>query len=229
MKKIQIKGKDYVEVHERIKFFRENFKDYALLSEMISNENGVCIFKSSVINPDGITLATGYAYEKDGSSFINKTSYIENCETSSWGRALGNFGIGIDTSIASYEEVANAVRQQEITKLNGGGKTNSKFETAKTKALNIVKNIKDAKEWEKDLEKLENDIIGYTPEQTGLLYHAGLKAKCIDLHTQILWNDPELDIDGLRDGMASDIRTLKYIDLKKLVKELEKLKGEQNE
>ena len=52
------------------------------------------------------------AYEKEGSTFINKTSYIENCETSAWGRALGNLGIGIDTSIASAEEVQNAVLNQ---------------------------------------------------------------------------------------------------------------------
>ena len=57
-------------------------------------------------------MSTGIAYEVEGSSFINKTSFIENCETSAIGRALGNLGIGIDTSVASYEEVANAVKQQ---------------------------------------------------------------------------------------------------------------------
>ena len=56
------------------------------------------------------------AYEKEGSTFINKTSYIENCETSAWGRALGNLGIGIDTSIASAEEVQNAVLNQSPKK-----------------------------------------------------------------------------------------------------------------
>jgi hypothetical protein len=45
-------------------------------------------------------------------SLVNKTSYIENCETSAWGRALGNLGIGIDASIASAEEVITAIAQQ---------------------------------------------------------------------------------------------------------------------
>lgn len=117
MKTIDIKGKPYVEVNERIKYFRENFNDWALISELISNTNGVCIFKASVIDESGIVKATGYAYEKENSTFINKTSYIENCETSAWGRALGNLGIGIDTSVASYEEVMTAIENQKEPKL----------------------------------------------------------------------------------------------------------------
>ena len=44
---------------------------------------------------------------------VNKTSYIENCETSAWGRALGNLGIGINESIASAEEVVSAVNEEK--------------------------------------------------------------------------------------------------------------------
>lgn len=113
MKTIDIKGKAYIEVNERIKHFRENFKEWTLESEIISLDNGVCVIKATVRNPEGIIKATGHAYEKENSTFINKTSYIENCETSAWGRALGNLGIGIDTSIASAEEVLNASLNQK--------------------------------------------------------------------------------------------------------------------
>lgn len=85
-------------------------------TEMISNENGVCIFQATVADSETV-LGVGHAYEKEGSSFINKTSYIENCETSAVGRALGMAGFGIDTSVASFEEVANAIQQQESEKL----------------------------------------------------------------------------------------------------------------
>ncbi len=85
-------------------------------TELLSNENGICIFQASVSDEEGNVLGTGTAYEKEGSSFINKTSYIENCETSAVGRALGMAGFGIDTSVASFEEVANAVQQQEADK-----------------------------------------------------------------------------------------------------------------
>lgn len=113
MRSIDVKGRPYIEVNERLKHFRENYKDWTLESEIISLDNGVCVIKAIVKNPDGIIKATGHAYEKENSTFINKTSYIENCETSAWGRALGNLGIGIDTSIASAEEVLNAQLNQE--------------------------------------------------------------------------------------------------------------------
>ena len=110
-----IKGKEYAEVNQRIKAFRMVYPQGMIETEMISNENGICVFKASVSEPNGCLLATGYAYEKEDSSFINKTSYIENCETSAVGRALGMAGFGIDTSVASYEEVANAIENQTIT------------------------------------------------------------------------------------------------------------------
>ena len=57
-------------------------------------------------------LGVGHAYEKEDSSFINQTSFIENCETSAVGRALGMAGFGIDVSIASAEELATALMNQ---------------------------------------------------------------------------------------------------------------------
>jgi len=113
MKSVDIKGKAYVEVNERLIYFRKNYPEWSLTSEMLSCANGVCVFCATIANQDGKVVATGHAYEKEGSTFINKTSYIENCETSAWGRALGNFGIGIDTAVASADEVKNAVAQQE--------------------------------------------------------------------------------------------------------------------
>jgi len=85
-------------------------------TKLVSNENGVCIFKAVAgyldENQNMIILGTGTAYEKENSTFINKTSYIENCETSAVGRALGMAGFGIDTSVASAEEVINAIENQ---------------------------------------------------------------------------------------------------------------------
>jgi len=115
-----IKGKEYAEVNQRIKAFRMVYPTGTIQTSLISNENGVCIFKAiiGVTTEEGLLiLGTGTAYEKENSSFINKTSYIENCETSAVGRALGMAGFGIDTSVASAEEVQNAIQQQEDEKL----------------------------------------------------------------------------------------------------------------
>ena len=90
LKTVDIKGKAYVTVNERIKYFREHFTGYSMTSEITH------------INDNGVIIKT----------FINKTSFIENCETSSWGRCLANFGIGVDANVASADEVANAIKNQ---------------------------------------------------------------------------------------------------------------------
>lgn len=114
-----IKGKDYAEVNQRIKAFRMVYPTGFITDELLSNENGVAYFKASVgyyaENGDPRVLGTGYAFEKESSSYINKTSYIENGDTSAIGRALGMAGFGIDTSVASYEEVSNAIANQGET------------------------------------------------------------------------------------------------------------------
>ena len=112
IKTTDIKGKDYAEVNQRIKAFRMIYPTGSIATELLSNENGICVFKATISDENGELLATGTAYEKEASSFINKTSYIENCETSAVGRALGMCGFGIDTSVASYEEVSNAIANQ---------------------------------------------------------------------------------------------------------------------
>lgn len=107
---------DYIEVNQRIQAFRKLFPTGIIETEMLSNEDGVCIFRAVIGYREGgelYKLATGTAYEKENSTFINKTSYIENCETSAVGRALGMLALGIDTSIASAEEMENAIINQE--------------------------------------------------------------------------------------------------------------------
>lgn len=111
-----IKGKEYAEVNQRIKAFRMVYPTGYIRTTMLSNENGVCVFRAEVgyTESDKINqLGVGHAYEKESSSFINKTSYIENCETSAVGRALGMAGFGIDTSVASAEEVETAILNQQ--------------------------------------------------------------------------------------------------------------------
>lgn len=108
-----IKGKAYADVAQRIKAFRMVYPLGCIRTEMVSNVDGVCIFRAEVSDSKGFLLGTGTAFERQGSSFINKTSYIENCETSAVGRALGMAGFGIDVSVASADEVANAIAQQE--------------------------------------------------------------------------------------------------------------------
>lgn len=111
---VDIKGKDYVLVNKRVAAFRELIPGGLITTEIVPQltGNGIVTIKATVADEEGSILATGMAQEKEASSFINKTSYIENCETSAVGRALGFVGIGIDASMASAEEVANAIKNQ---------------------------------------------------------------------------------------------------------------------
>ena len=113
LKTINIKGKEYVEVNERLIYFRKNFPNFSLTSEVLEKTEKSILILATISNDEGKVIATGMAEEEKGSTFINKTSYVENCETSAWGRALANFGIGLETSVASADEVQNAIAQQE--------------------------------------------------------------------------------------------------------------------
>lgn len=112
LKTTDIKGKNYVEVNHRVLAFRKLYPEGQINTEILKLDEGVVIIKATVLDENLKILSTGIAYEKENSTFINKTSYIENCETSAVGRALGFLGIGIDTSIASAEEVTNAIENQ---------------------------------------------------------------------------------------------------------------------
>ena len=110
---MDVKGKPYIEVNQRIKAFRMCYPNGSISTEILSLADGIVTMRATVCNEEGQVLGTGTAQEKETSSFINKTSYIENCETSAVGRALGMCGFGIDTSVASAEEVQNAIYNQE--------------------------------------------------------------------------------------------------------------------
>lgn len=108
--------KDYAQVNERITAFRKVYPTGYIVTDLISIEDGICVFKAFVGYYEGDRkneLGTGTAYEKEGSTFINENSYIENCETSAVGRALGMAGFGIKTSVASYEEVQTAILNEK--------------------------------------------------------------------------------------------------------------------
>lgn len=110
--------KDYVEVNQRVIEFWAKYPNGRIHTEIISWTDGVIIMKAEVYRDiaDQIPFAIGHAYERENSTFINKTSCIENAETSCVGRALGLGNFSAKRSIASKEEVENAIHQQEEIK-----------------------------------------------------------------------------------------------------------------
>ena len=110
---VNIHGKEYTMVDERVAKFHELYPNGSITSSM-SQKDDMFIFKSTatpdVDKPE--RFFTGHAYEIIGSTQINKTSALENCETSAIGRCLGFLNIGLN-GIATADEVANAIHQQK--------------------------------------------------------------------------------------------------------------------
>ena len=112
MKTVPIKNKDYVQVPERVKAFRQICPGGSIYTDIVSMEGDIVVMKATITDEDGKILSTGMAFEDKNSSYINKTSYIENCETSAVGRALGFLAVGVDASMCSAEELVNALVNQ---------------------------------------------------------------------------------------------------------------------
>jgi len=115
MKTINIKGKNYITVNERLKHFRTEpiFEGWQINEQLVHIDEKEGIFKVTICDTKGVEMASAHSQEYRDSSYINKTSFVENGFTSALGRALGYLGIGIDTSIASANEVQNAVKNQD--------------------------------------------------------------------------------------------------------------------
>lgn len=109
---MDVKGKMYAPVNERLKAFRRVYPMGSIVTEIISEDDKVIAMKATVLN-EATVLATGHAFEIKNGSYINKTSYMENCETSAIGRALGIAGFGIDAAICSAEELTGAEIEQD--------------------------------------------------------------------------------------------------------------------
>ncbi len=112
---VQIHGKDYYTVAERIASFREADASLTIETQLIFHDEERVILKALIMEGERL-ISTGYAEEVRGSSNINSTSALENAETSAVGRALAFFGLA-GTEIASADEVANAITQQKEKQL----------------------------------------------------------------------------------------------------------------
>ena len=105
---------DYVPVAERLEKFYERFPDGRVITHIIEHnlESGFVLMRAEVYRSpdDAQPAATGHAFEVRGESYVNKTSYIENCETGAVGRALALLGFEVKRGIASREELEKTAR-----------------------------------------------------------------------------------------------------------------------
>lgn len=110
---MQIQGKPYATVPARVEAFWAMCPGGSIETTPVVLEPDWCAFRATVRDENGQVIATGHAFEVKNAGKVNPTSYIENCETSAVGRALGLAGIGSADSIASAEEMLGALSQQD--------------------------------------------------------------------------------------------------------------------
>ena len=158
MKKINIKGKEYITVNERLIYFRnkDEFKGFGIKEDIVTIDEKEGIFKVTIYNTNGDSIVSAHAQEYRDSSYINKTSFVENGFTSALGRALGYLGIGIDTSIASANEVQNAVNNQKETPTDNRNwltesQLNATLKATKDQAEKVLKTFKMKKEYRQQI------------------------------------------------------------------------------
>jgi hypothetical protein len=118
---------DYVPVAERLEKFYQTYPDGRVTTSIVEHsiESGFVLMRAEVYRAadDAAPAATGHAFEVRGESYVNKTSYVENAETSAVGRALALLGFEVKRGIASREELQKTARMQPATAGGAGGGT----------------------------------------------------------------------------------------------------------
>lgn len=112
---------DYEPVEVRLEKFWKDHPDGSVTTELVDAADGVFIVKATVSEADSI-IATGYAREKENDGNVNRTSPLENCETSAIGRALANAGYAAKGKRPSREEM----RKTQPVASNGGSSNDDK-------------------------------------------------------------------------------------------------------
>ena len=145
MKTLKYKGSDYITVNERLKYFRNTptYNNWHINEELIEINDKEGIFKVTIFDKQGEPVVSAHAQEYRDNSYINKTSFLENGFTSALGRALGYLGIGIDTSIASADEVETANNNGWLTE----AQLNATLSGTKEQAVKVLASYKMKKEY----------------------------------------------------------------------------------
>ena len=169
MQTVKIKGKDYVPVHERIKWLNENY-EYNIQSDyQYYSERKMWVVKATLTihGAERDYIYTGLAQEIESDNYreVNHTSALENAETSAVGRACAMANIGIDTGIASADEINKAINR--VQEIDEEGRMylltlleNTTYEERQKEQLAMrISNIKTQAEYDKALANLQMNQI----------------------------------------------------------------------
>ena len=168
---VNIHNKEYFTVAERVAKLREDHPGWTIKTKLISVDDERVVMKATIMEVNTV-ISTGYAEEERGSSNINKTSAVENCETSAVGRALAFCGLA-GTEIASADEVAQAISQQDLTEALRRGIEHGKAFVRLSDSIQAIKDgiaegrLDVANEAWKELTEEEKRLLWVAPSKGG--------------------------------------------------------------
>jgi len=131
----EVERKIYEPVSDRVRKFRDTCpvkEGWGLTTEVSYPDDQTVKSVALITDPEGRVVATGTAEETRGASYINRTSAVENCETSAIGRALFAAGFG-GGEFASADELLAALRAHKefieaeadgVARIHGGAAGN---------------------------------------------------------------------------------------------------------
>ena len=153
---VNIKGKKYSTVNERHKHLLQYFPEARFNEEVVFHDAERVVVTTELYISDTI-YAVGHAEEYRNANFINKTSALENCSSSSLGRCLAAFGLS-GSEYASADELVNALNNQNTSKPTTTKtvsiKDEIKKQTTETKLTALYSNWKKNNNSDQEIEKL---------------------------------------------------------------------------
>jgi hypothetical protein len=163
---VSIKGKSYSTVAERHRHLKKYFPESRIDEEIIFHDENRVIVKTSLYIADQL-YAVGHSEEIRNSSFINKTSALENAATSSLGRCISQFGLH-GSEYASADELTVALLSQGVSQSKVSIKDKINQQTTETKLNKLYS------DWEK-----ENDSVkkSFQEKQKSIKTNGGQNAK----------------------------------------------------
>ena len=168
MNKMGIHGKDYTMVAQRVEAFRKFAgTDWSITSEILEDNGNRVLMRATITDRNGFIVSDGLAEEIRGHG-VNKTSAIENAQTSAWGRALAALGLH-GGKMASVDEITIAKNKEKIIDAEKAhddavraerneGSTGTSQKDLEILAERIKEKIKDAKQtWQ--LKKIPEEFV----------------------------------------------------------------------
>ena len=150
----------YETVAQRLVRWWTEYPDGRIITSIHHYDGSTIIMRAECYNNDDRLIATGYAEEVFGNSPVNKTSFLENCETSAIGRAISNSRIGHTGERASVTEM------EKVNRVNSEPARSDTHGSATPKQIGFLKSLARGKGWD-DLQLLEyiqrvlqvNDVV----------------------------------------------------------------------